>query len=207
MLRRGAAVVKSSVPSSAAAGEDDGDSISAAACAEAKALQSKWNDLTAESERLKVAASLARNATDRADERTAWARGFASDFLELADGRPKALDVRQEEIAYELAKLRPAYLRACETLAIAESQATSRAAKALQPRQRAAVLKIAKAAEDLSRAMAEERELHAELAGSAPRPTSAFLPGCSPEIGGGFDSWGSPLSCWRRRMKSLGYLN
>lgn len=93
----------------------------------------------------------------------------------------------------------PAWAHAC-------SRETSQIAKSMQPRQRAAVKKIAAAVTALSEAMHEERELHRELERTAPNPTSAYLPRCSPNIAGVEDHTGE-LFAWRRRIRQLKILD
>ena len=153
---------------------------------------------------LRDAESLLRNSDDGDRERTAKVRETAAPYLEIAS-RPLALAVRREQIAVELPKLHERFIRARERQAIARSVKTSEIALKLQPAQRAAVVKIATAAEALSRAMAEERAVRDELMKTAPLPSSRYLPMASPRIGG-FDDWTSQLSQWRREMKALGYL-
>ncbi len=88
-----------------------------------RATITRFAELNTELEQIAVAESLSRNHGDRADHhRTAWARQFAAPFQDLADNRPRALATRREELEYEISKLRPGYMQACENYRIACSR-------------------------------------------------------------------------------------
>ena len=83
-----------------------------------------------------------------------------------------------------------------------------RAAKALVPHHRAAVLDLAKAVEVLCRSIAAEAAVRQEFARTAPEPASLLLPDVGSELLlGTLDDYHSPASAWARRLRSLGVLD
>jgi len=81
-------------------------------------------------------------------------------------------------------------------------------ARRLQPRHRAAVMKLAKAIEALSAATAEERAVRAELLASGLAPTGhPLLPDASSVLLGSLDEFESPASRWARDMRRQGVLD
>jgi hypothetical protein len=173
-----------------------------------EAAKSAWGALVAEEEALKVAA-IAQNVSDedRAGDRFEWIRKkIAEHYGTKRMPAPWRIPDLSRELRERIELELPKWFAAQQEWEIARSKETSRLAIALQARQRGAVKKIAAAAEKLSEAMMEERELHDELARNAPNPASAYLPDCSPQIAG-LDDWQGELFQWRRRMRELKLLD
>ncbi len=131
----------------------------------------------------------------------------AKPFMRLGRRRREKLIDQLADLEDEIDDSRPKVQIERELWAAARRRETNRLAGELQPRHRAAVLAIAKAVEALSRAMTEETDIRAELARTAPEPSSAYLPNCIEELViGTFVDWHSPASAWARRMRKLNIL-
>lgn len=145
---------------------------------------------------------------ERNSDRLEWMRGQIARHWPEEKPRPFEHRIPAMILAAReaVALAYPAWHAANIEFEIAKSKETSRIAKGLQTKQRRAVRAIAAAAEKLSEAMAAERELHHELARTAPNSTSVYLPGCSPRFGG-FEDYRSELSAWRGRMRQLKLLD
>ncbi len=111
-----------------------------------------------------------------------------------------------DDLLDEIEESAPAYCEEAEVWRGAQQREVNRAACLLQPRQRAAVKAMAKAVEDLSSAIAEERDCHAELRRLAPFSPlgSPNLPDLSSDlqIGTLADFQGIAWT-WARRLRQL----
>lgn len=174
-----------------------------------RAVDGKFAQLTQSIERRQIALSLHRNPDDARDEsRTAWARSYAAEFIQIARRRPDRVEREILDLTDQLDDIRAEHAAARVELEHQRAVATSEIAVELQPRQRQAVQRIAAALEALSRSLADANEINAELARRAPLPTSAFLPFITGELC--FAALGDPnsaASAWARRMKSIGILS
>jgi hypothetical protein len=132
-----------------------------------------------------------RARASEAGERVAQHRKAPEPYLDEARRRPEKLAERMRDLTREVENSHPEYLRACEQFAHDQSVETSRIAISLQPRQRTAARKVAKALEALSAAVAELEDTASELANSAPLRSSCYLPDCVSEL------WHCRLSDWR----------
>lgn len=131
-------------------------------------------------------------------------RAKAEPYAGLANGHPRKLAAEIDSVSYEIAENNETYGDEREKYQAAARVETARIAQALQPRHRVAVKAIAKALEDLSRALEAEADIRAELAHTAPEATSAYLPDCSSFLSfGSLAAWDSPASVWAREMRRL----
>ena len=156
----------------------------------------------------KVAASLAAGVSEAGDpERTRWAKAYAKDYAEIARRRPERLAAEIRDAQDELESLLPFHAAAFEKYERALSRQTAEVAIALQPKQKILVKRIAGLLEQLSSAIAEARELQAELTRRAPLPTSAHLPCVTTEISNmSLGRYDTAASRWVARMKQIGIL-
>jgi hypothetical protein len=165
-----------------------------------------WEAVTAEAAALRALRSLNASSGDEDPSRTKVVRALVAKHF----GANPPASWRLPELILEaderVTLAQPAWLAAEDEWRKACSRETSRVAVTLQPRQRAAVRKIAAAVEALSLAMAEERAVHVELARTAPNPTSAYLPACSPRLSG-VEQYGGELFAWRARVLEIGILD
>jgi hypothetical protein len=173
------------------------------------AAKAEWHAVNAADEALRVLNTWrSTSEVDRESDRFAWCRAKMDEHWPA--GRPQPFAWRIPNLvaaaqeAIELAHSK--WFAAQQAWEHARTKETSRVAKSLQPRQRAAVRKIADAAEKLSEAMAEERALHDELARTSPIGISSYLPPCSPRIAG-LEDYRGELSAWRKRIRNLGILD
>ena len=134
-------------------------------------------------------------------------REKAGPFLKLAaKRRPKVIE-QLADTEVEIEDSTPMYQVDRDLYQAACRRETSRIARDLQPRHRAAVKAIATALEALSLAIEEETTTRAELAHVAPERVSAHLPDCSHDlVVGTLADWNSPASAWARRMRKLSVL-
>lgn len=117
--------------------------------------------------------------------------------------RPKAID-DLAELTDRIQEHAPILATARDDLARAKRNATNEAALTLQPRHKAAVRRIADALENLSRALAEEADLHDELRRTAPLAESKFMPDMHSDLHDmALSKRGSRASEWARKARTL----
>lgn len=169
-------------------------------------IDGKFRELIERQEGINLAVSLARSPDEKRVPQNL--RDRAAPFMKLAQGRKSKLTRVLEALEDEIADLTPTRAEESELWQAARRHETSRIARELQPRHRAAAKKIASAVESLSRAMAEEMEVRAELRRTAPELESSYLPDCSAGLELGLVSdWGSPVALWAQSMRKLGILD
>jgi len=162
-----------------------------------------------EAERDGIAISLSLlGSEDRYSDRCAWARERARDFLESTQRRPDKAASRVRDIDDQLTDLAAAHREAREVLQHWRSKRTSELAISLQPKQRAAVVRIAAALSELSAAVSECREGNRQLARCAPLPTSLYLPDVGGELSffADLSDHRSVAGNWIKRVQQLGIL-
>jgi hypothetical protein len=173
------------------------------------ALNAKRN-LLARREALSIGLALARNQRDAESDRTAAARHIAGDCYPLARRRPDKVAAELREIDDELELLEPDLRRERELYEADRQRRANLKAIALQPRHRAAVVKIGKALELLSMALQEESDVRSEFAAgmSNDLAMNPHLLDASTELAavGSLADWNSGASQWARRMQKIGIL-
>jgi chromosome segregation ATPase len=152
-----------------------------------------------------LALSLARNPTAAACSRTDDARKEAGPFLKIAARRPEVLEEEIRALGYEIEDTAKAFQAERDAYNEAVRAESNRVATELAPKHQAAVRRIAKAIEELSRACSAERDIRAEFAARAPEPVSARLPPMD-GVWGCLGEANSMLSGWARVARRLGYL-
>ncbi len=131
-------------------------------------------------------------------------RQKAHPYLKLARKRRAKALADSDEISIEIEDTAPDYFAASEGWHGAKRSETNRIGAHLQTGQRAAVRIMVKAVEDLSAAMAAERECRAELRRLAPLPESPNLPDLSSGLEVGcLSDWGGPAWRWARQIRKL----
>jgi hypothetical protein len=157
-------------------------------------------------DRLKAAQNLATLPTI-AERSEHLAEKIGMDVIEHARGWPNRVAAEIETLTIAIEEAAPALATARDEHQLAAVARTEEIALALQPRHQAAVTDIARALEHLSRALAAETDVRAELGHQAPLPTSALLPDLSTDLRfGDLSRWDSAASNWARRARSIGVL-
>ena len=133
-------------------------------------------------------------------------RALAEPYMDLVS-RPRGLKkaTRQLENARdEFDDAQPLYEDARTAWEAAQRKRTNEIAGALQPRQRAAVKATAAALEALSKAIADEQQVRAELRSMAPLPESAKLPDLTGELlDMAISTWHSTAWHWSQKIQKL----
>ena len=176
--------------------------------AKAKAVDSKIADRTERKDKLNLALSLLRNIGDAERDRTAVARERVKDVIEYVKRRPDKVDLEIKDIDDELHDLRKEKEALFPDHEHAKSVRTSQRAIARQPAQRKIANRIAAALTELSQALDDARQLHADFAREAPNPTSVYLPTITDELAGFADLgvYTTAASRWSQRMIYLGII-
>ena len=178
--------------------------------AEAAEIIARNNQLLADLDSLETAISLAANPADAENPHSVpqTIHDKAKKFKQLAERRPDVARQQLTELRYEIEDHLPFYYRAIEARLHHRRREADTIARELQPRQRAAVKKIAKALEALSIALIEEADVRHEFRQRSPHPDSAYLPDCTREIAmiGAVGEYGAPAQRWACRMRELGVL-
>lgn len=131
----------------------------------------------------------------------------AEPFLATAHKRPQRAQAALEDAEDEFSNFLPKYFAESDAFKAAQRRETNRIAMLLQPRHREAVMAMVAAVEDLSRAIAAEREVRQELRERAPLPESATLPDFSSELGlGCIYEPGGIAWRWVRRLRKIGLI-
>ncbi len=165
-------------------------------------VDAKHREMIERLEGMKLAVSFAKSGIAKRTPQTL--RDQADPYMKLATGRPDKMASQYNDLVEDIADFTPKLQVERELWQTACRGETGRIARDLQPRHRAAVKRIAKAMEALSLAMADEMDIHAELARTAPEPSSAYLPNCVAELTiGTLADWNSPASHWARRMREI----
>ena len=177
--------------------------------AEFEAARERWSELSATHGKLNGAIEGMRSA--RAMVGAAAVPEVLKEqikpYARLARLHPQKLNEQLADAEYEFEQFLPKYVAGKEEFDAACSRETNRIALALQPRHRAAVMAMATAVEMLSQAIADEREVRAELRRIAPSGTSANLPDVSTCLAiGTLDDWRAPAAEWRRLVRRIGVL-
>lgn len=175
-----------------------------AAQSEFKAVQGKHMEMCGRLETMKLAQNYAGAKDITKTNAPAHLQERAKPFMKLAGRRPEKFREQIEDLWIEIEEHQPFYTRANEIWQAAMQAETARIAIELQPRHREAVRNIATAFEDLSKAIADEQALHAELKQTAPLPVSNYMPRLTDEFGDiCLSVWGSRAWRWVRHVKKL----
>lgn len=128
----------------------------------------------------------------------------AKPYFDMAVGRPNKLLESILDAEDSISKIAPEFIAAHENLEAEKRHETNRVAEQFQPKHRETVKRMVQALEDLSQAMADEKEVRAQFAKAAPLPTSSRLPDLSIEhFCGSITDWGSPAWEWARKIRKL----
>ena len=177
--------------------------------AEFESARERWSELSATHAKLSGAIEGMRSARSLvgANAVPEVLKEQVAPYAQLARQRPRKLNEMIADAESDLAEFLPQYFTGKEEFDAACSRETNRISLALQPRHRAAVKAMATAVEMLSQAIADEREVRAELRRIAPTGTSANLPNVSDCLAiGTLDDWRAPAAEWRRLVHRIGVL-
>lgn len=165
--------------------------------------QTKHRELHDRLEAMELARSLA-SAPGAKPAMPDHLRKRAKPFLKLATRNREKLVRDIADLKYACEDFQPIYVAAHEAWEFAQNELTNRIAIGLQDVHQAAVKQIAEALESLSRAIAAEREVHAELGRLAPKSMSGYLPNMSNELWDfAVSEWGSKAWRWAKRAREL----
>ncbi len=161
-------------------------------------------DLIAKLEAMKIAAQLAPQ--DVIDPRAEVAKAKADPFLPAARRNPRRFAASIEDCEDEIEQAQVAFEECRDRYVAARIAEADRIAAQFQPRQVVAVGRIASALEALTKALAEEEQVHTDFLAVSPQP-SALLPTCgTPFRTCRLDLPQSTASGWAARIRNMGIL-